>query len=183
MKSTQLALVFPLGDHHKNDNAARISVWSEAVAILQPLLGKVCSRFEPSVRAWKQDINQPFGVVLGRSEPAQFLYFYATGKHVQNEAMRFHLSGFLDQLEPVGENGEDSGIYAVQITPGKNDALAAHLFWHISAMAGEVLPDLGIYFVKEKQAVVSDETDKEILSHIERYAICMVTLAGGSGNA
>lgn len=176
MKTSHLAMVIPIDTAEKNDQSIRAAVWQMATELLLPQLGKRYSRFEPANKAWKQTVNQPFGVVIGRNDPAVFLYFYAAGKSHQEAAIQFHMASFLEGLEPIIKN-EQAGVamYAVQIC-GDGSDVAPHMLWHVALMNGELLPDCGIYFAQEKRALADDALDKHVLSHLEHYAMCVVTL-------
>ena len=113
--------------------------------LLQPTLGRVCKRFEPAVEAWRQKIDQDYGILLGRSDPALFLYFYSSGRHRQEEAVQYHLHGMLDSSQ-VSDRQETETTREYTITPKEGCAMAlqAHLFWHTCMMRGEILPDAGM---------------------------------------
>ena len=72
---------------------------SRSQSVIVPQMGKLCTRFEPSGGAWGQKVSSPYSVILGRSEPALFLYFYASAKHQLDERAKAHLDGFLEHLE------------------------------------------------------------------------------------
>lgn len=92
-RSTTLAIVHPVDKLQGSDDAVRTQVWAETTHLLTPMLGKLYARFEPAQKAWRQATYTPLGVVLGRTDPALFLYFFTYGKTVQKESMEFHLSG------------------------------------------------------------------------------------------
>ena len=92
-RSTTLAIVHPVDKLQGSDDAVRTQVWAETTQLLTPMLGKLYARFEPAQKAWRQATYTPLGVVLGRTDPALFLYFFSYGKTVQKESMEFHLSG------------------------------------------------------------------------------------------
>ena len=73
MLTTNLAIVTPVTE--ADDRAAREAVWQQVTERIVPQMGKLCTRFEPSVGAWGQKVSSPYSVILGRSEPALFLYF------------------------------------------------------------------------------------------------------------
>lgn len=175
MKSMELAIVVPIQGICGNDSAVRTQVWAQTTQLLQPTLGKTCMRFEPASRAWNQSIQRPFGVVLGRSDPAQFLYFYDMGKSMQGDAVKYHLNGILNSCDFTDKKEADKTILiTADPKQGQEEALAAHLFWHVGMMKGEIFPDAGLYFASSRQSCVSDEMEREILNHIGEYAIAMV---------
>ena len=99
MKTTSLVLVLSTDGLTGDDAALRTALWSQVSELLQPTLGRVCKRFEPAVEAWRQKIDQDYGILLGRSDPALFLYFYSSGRHRQEEAVQYHLHGMLDSSQ------------------------------------------------------------------------------------
>ena len=72
MLTTNVAIVAPVTEI--DDRAAREAVWQQVTERILPQIGKLCTRFEPSGGAWGQKVSSPYSVVLGRSEPALFLY-------------------------------------------------------------------------------------------------------------
>ena len=177
MKTIHMAVVVPIEPDQENDGITREAVWCKTTRLLMPQLGKTFTRFEPSAAAWRQKVGQPFGVVLGKSEPALFLYFYTAAKAYQEAAIKFHLAGFLDGLEPTMKNEQgDATVYAIEVK-GDGKEIAPHMLWHVAMINGELLPDCGIYHLREKRAFVDETQDRQILSHLDRYALCVVTLA------
>nr|WP_325195044.1 helix-turn-helix domain-containing protein [uncultured Oscillibacter sp.] len=76
MRVNQLVVVVPVPGPGMDDAAVRTEVWQQVSAFLLQYLGKRYIRFEPATLAWNQKVEQPFGVILGRSDPAMFLYLY-----------------------------------------------------------------------------------------------------------
>ena len=175
MKTTSLVLVLSTDGLTGDDAALRTALWSQVSELLQPTLGRVCKRFEPAVEAWRQKIDQDYGILLGRSDPALFLYFYSSGRHRQEEAVQYHLHGMLDSSQ-VSDRQETETTREYTITPKVGCALAlqAHLFWHTSMMRGEILPDSGIYFVPARQACIAESLHDQILGHMDQYALAVV---------
>ena len=87
------------------------------------------------------------------------------------------MTEFLDGIEPISKN-EQAGVtvYSVQVK-GDGENMAPHMLWHLAMIAGELMPDCGVYFPREQQAFVDDTLEKKGLNHLNRYALCMVTLA------
>ena len=92
-----VAIIAPVTD--TDDQTAREAVWQQVTERIVPQMGRLCTRFEPSSGAWGQKLSAPYSVVLGRNEPALFLYFYASAKHQLDERAKAHLDGFMEQLE------------------------------------------------------------------------------------
>lgn len=182
MRQFKLAIVFPVGQETENDNTLRQILWGKAAELLTPQLGKYYTRFEPAVRAWNQDIDRPYGVILGKSDPALFLYFYAAAKAHQADAIKFHMGAFLDSMELTDRCETDGAtIYSVSLN-GSGEEVHAHMLWHIAMMGGKIMNDCGIYYALQRQAVASNALDQDILEHATRYALCMVTLIAEEGD-
>lgn len=141
------------------------------------MLGKLYARFEPAQKAWRQATYTPLGVVLGRTDPALFLYFFSYGKTVQKESMEFHLSGLMNSLD-VEQKMDNGSIHGFVMSPKENreEAVAAHAAWHVGMTCGEIFPDSGIYFAAVKQATISDKLAEDIAKNMEQYAISLVRL-------
>lgn len=127
------------------------------------MLGKLYARFEPAQKAWRQATYTPLGVVLGRTDPALFLYFFSYGKTVQKESMEFHLSGLMNSLD-VEQKMDNGSIHGFVMSPKENseEAAVAHAAWHVGMTCGEIFPDSGIYFAAVKQATISDKLAEDI---------------------
>ncbi len=52
----------------------------------------------------------------------------------------------------------------------------SHMEWHIASMFGELMPDCGIYFLREGRSYLTEEEHKKILCNMKDYAICVVKL-------
>ncbi len=176
MRFNHLAVVVPVDTGAQNEGMLRTEVWGKVTRLLTPSLGKLYARFEPATAAWGQTLSDPYGVVLGKSEPALFLYFYEAAKTQQERAIQFHMKGFLDGLEPIAKN-EDAGISVFRMeVKGDGEAMGAHMLWHMSMITGELLPDCGVYYLARKEAFAADTLNEDVLGHLPSYALCMVTL-------
>jgi len=175
MKTIHLTVIAPV-DKALDEEAARMEVWARVSALLLSQLGRSYTRFEPAAQAHGQVIDRPYGVILGRSEPALFLYFYAHAKQLQEAAIEFHMKGLTENATPISQcKTEHTAVYALQIQ-GDAAETSAHLHWHLSMLAGELMPDCGLYFLKQKEAFASEELDKDVLSNMRDYALCVATL-------
>ncbi len=182
MRSTTLAIIHSVSGMTGTDENLRRQVWMQTAELLKPMLGKVCGRFEPAAKAWGQDVDKPYGTILGRCDPALFLYFFATGQEVQSKAVKHHMNAFMCQFD-LGEKHQDGEMTGFTLNP-KSDAgqeIAVHLQWHLGMMAGEVFPDSGIYVAPARQSVVSEKLSEQILKHIGDYAISVVRICDESG--
>ncbi|MEG2678658.1 MAG: hypothetical protein RR949_01895 [Oscillospiraceae bacterium] len=177
MKTTSMAVVVPVENPAQDDAASRTLVWSKVVELLKPGLGKLYHRFQPATAAWAQALSHPLGVVMGKTEPALFLYLYGAAKVQQGKAINFHMDSLLGELEP-GTKIQDGKItgYVVEVK-GDGENLGPHLLWHMGMMTGALLPDCGVYYLAHKEAFAADALDREVLTNVPGYALCMVTLA------
>lgn len=97
MLTANIAIVAPVTE--ADDRAAREVVWQQVTERIVPQMGTLCTRFEPSAGAWGQKVSSPYSVILGRNEPALFLYFYASAKRQLDECAKAHFDGFMEHLE------------------------------------------------------------------------------------
>ena len=51
-----------------------------------------------------------------------------------------------------------------------------HIRGHIASMFGELMPDCGIYFLREGRSYLNEAEHKKILCNMKDYAICVVKL-------
>ena len=162
MKFNYLAVIVPVKWLPQNTEQARTQMWGQVTQLLLPNLGKWYSRFYPASTPWGQDIQAPFGVVLGREEPVKFLNLFYRAKRKQDDAVAFHTVGLLsnadlEQAQKIGDT----------------------LVCHVTAAAiqsGSFLPDCGIYYLEQKQAVINPEQERAVSGHPADYALCAVTL-------
>ncbi len=176
MKVVHLAVVTPVEQPQSDHQTMCNTVWQKTTALLLTRLGEYYSRFEPAPRAFKKKISHPFSVITGKHDPAEFLYFYNMAKTRQQDAIKHHMKGLLDGIEPMGnETVNGISVYSVEVN-AHHEETGAHMLWHLAIMTGELMPDCGIYFAEELQAYADDQTDKKVLSNIANYAICIVAL-------
>lgn len=143
--------------------------------------GSLYARFEPAQKAWRQATYTPLGVVLGRTDPALFLYFFSYGKTVQKESMEFHLSGLMNSLDVTQKIGDEDirGFVMSQGEPRRSCGCArrvacGHDLW------GNI-PDSGIYFAAVKQAAISDKLAEDIAKTWSNTPFPGAPLCGGGG--
>lgn len=175
MKTKTMAIVHPVAQLTGDDDTLRTQIWEQTTRLLTPMLGKYYARFEPAPSAWRQPVTTRLGVVLGRSDPALFLYFLAAGKERQQEVMERHLAGLLGGLD-IAEKAENGSVRGFALNPKEDseEVCSAHMAWYVGMTCGELFPDAGIYFAPAKQAVFSDKLTEDILTHLSDYAISLV---------
>lgn len=169
MLTTNLAIVAPVTE--ADDRTAREAVWQQVTERIVPQMGKLCTRFEPSGGAWGQKVSSPYSVILGRNEPALFLYFYASAKHQLDERAKAHLAGFMEHLEIGNEQTVGDTKMCTAYLKGDTAEARSHMEWHIANMFGELMPDCGIYFLREGRSYLSEAEHKRILCNMKDYAI------------
>lgn len=176
MKVNPLAIIVPVNPSAGDSNSQLLGIWQVATELLLPKLGKDFSRFEPAAFAWKQKINKPYGVVLGRDDPALFLYCYSAAKATQQHMIKQHMRPILENLNPIIEDKKEGlSVFAVGLKDN-GEEMGAHMLWHVAMIAGDIMPDCGLYFAKEKEAYANDQLEKKVLENLERYALCVVNL-------
>lgn len=176
MLVNNLAVVVPMWNLTGDDQKLRETIWRQVSGLLLTQLGKRYSRFQPAARAWGQTVDRPFGVALGRSDPALFLYLYTQAKARQEEAIHFHMEKFLDGVDIHSTSVHENIILCSVNTRDDCDATRPHMLWHLAMMGGELLPDCGLYFMEEKKPFADNALEEKVLSRLDRYALCIVKL-------
>lgn len=176
MLVNHLAVVVPVRNRAGDDRKVRETVWQQVAGLLLTQLGKRYSRFQPAAQAWGQTVDRPFGVALGRSDPALFLYLYTQAKARQEEAIHFHMDKLLDGMDIQSESVCRNIILCTVSSKEDGDATRPHMLWHLAMMGGELLPDCGLYFMEEKKPFADNALEEKVLSRLDRYALCIVKL-------
>ena len=171
-----MAIVFRAVESGTGKSKTSEQVWSEAVNLLRPVLGKFCGAFYPATQAWGQAIHDPFGVVFGRRNPVEVLELYAAAREKQVRAISFHLEGLLSpkDLENARKVG-DALFCSIEVQPDDKEKLA-HSVWHLFLQHGVILPDCGIYYAAEGKSILPPKDEQAILTNCSAYALCAVTL-------
>ncbi len=178
-KTATVAFLHPMDGLNGDDRAISEQLWAKTTELLTPALGKFYTRFEPAVDAWGLPVNTPYGVVLGRSDPRKFLVCYIKAHEKQDESVKFHMGGFLSGFE-IGNSFGEGNVQGFQLNPKENAGpdVSSHLSWHLGMMAGEPFPDAGLYYVPARQAVINESLERQVLSSVGSYALCMVCFHG-----
>ena len=176
MKTLLLAVVCPVSGLPQNTEQVRQMVWAEVTGLLQPDLGKFYTSFYPAPRTWGVELNEPFGVLLGRDDPVRFLHILTMATEAQDNATAFHMGSLLtgidvSQTQTVG----DTLICPVHLD-GTNKELEAHSLWLLGIAGGKLLPDCGIYYIQQRRAVAGPDMAKAIAGNLAGYAVCTVRL-------
>ena len=179
MKFCNMAVVVPVDRLAGNDEALRAQVWGTVSELLLPALGKLYRQFNPSNGAWGHKLVRPFGVILGKQEPEQFLALFLAGQQAQQDAIEFHLAAMIKKADMSNAQEIGDSLVCPMIVDGKDPELMAHAIWHISLQKGAPLPDCGIYYTALGRAVASTEEQRAVLANPAGYALCTVTLSQG----
>lgn len=177
MKFCNMAVVVPVDRLAGNDEALRAQVWGKVSELLLPALGKLYRQFNPSNGAWGHKLVRPFGVILGKQEPEQFLALFLAGQQAQQDAIEFHLAAMIKKADMSNVQEIGDSLVCPMIVDGKDPELMAHAIWHISLQKGAPLPDCGIYYTALGRAVASAEEQRAVLANPAGYALCTVTLS------
>lgn len=176
MNGSHMAVVVPLNGLSPNSQEARKEIWGTVTNLLMPMLGKGCGKFYPAGLAWGHTVRKPFGIIMGKEDPAEFLCLYRKARKAQSEATAFHMAALLDKIDPNAvRRAGDALVCPVELDMNDTD-LIGHAFWHVAMHEGSVLPDCGVYYTGLGRAIASREEEKTILISLSDYALCMVTL-------
>ncbi len=176
----QFSIVLPLDEatqdmarQESSRNKLRAILWSQAAEHMKPLLGKTCSSFTPALLP----VALPYGVVLGRTEPHEFLMCYLSAREAQEneiaarnlrirERGRTVLAKQLDEHigMTVTEFNCDDPVLQRELELGNR-------FFH-----GDITAAASLYYVGDNKSYIEAEREKEILSCLEQYAICVAEL-------
>lgn len=176
MKANHLAIIFPAGKLPQNTRQACAAVWSKTSRLLLRNMGKLYASFHPAARPWDVGIRTPFGVVLGRDDPALFLSLFFKARRKQRMSIEYHLGSALaatgfDNLRMVGDT-----LVCPVILDGKDKLLESHIFWQAALASGVILPDCGVYYAEWGRSTVEMGMEKTIESNPADYALCVATL-------
>jgi len=169
MKYNFLAVIIPMKWLPQDTEQARTQAWAMTSQKLLPDLGKLYSRFYPTV-------PYQLGVILGREDPAAFLKMFYLAKKERTEAAAFHSMGLLENIDWERTQKIGDALVCHVVADGNNQALEAHSFWHLAIMSGHLMPDCGIYYMEQQQAFISPEQEQAVSAHPSDYALCTVTL-------
>lgn len=181
MSESHLAVVFSTKGLPQNTEQARAAVWAEASRLLQRDMGKLYDGFYPSPRSWGSDIRYPFGVVMGRDDPAGFLRLYKQAREKREATIDYHVGATLLEAGPKGLRQVGDTLICPVILDGKNKRLTGHVYWHMALKEGAILPDCGVYYAERKRSLVEPGLEKTIESSSADYALCVVVLTCEEG--
>lgn len=124
-------------------------------------------------------MNIPFGVLLGRDAPTDFVHILAAATAEQEAAIDFHVKGLLAGVNPDQVREVGSTLICPVHLDGTDKELEAHSLWQLCFASGVLLPDCGVYYAQQQRSLAGPELKKTISSHLAGYALCVVTLEAG----
>lgn len=179
MKTTQLAVVWPVPSPPQNTRQIHQTVWAQTADLLKPGLGTLYASFYPASQAWGVSLNTPFGVLLGRDAPTDFVHILAAATAAQEAAIDFHVKSLLAGVNPDQVREVGSTLICPVHLDGTDKELEGHTLWQIGFASGVPLPDCGVYYAQQQRSLAGAELKKTIASHLAGYALCVVTLETG----
>jgi hypothetical protein len=175
MKTTQLAVVWPIPELPQNTNQIHQEIWTRTANLLKPGLGMLFDSFYPASRAWGIPLNA-FGVLLGRDAPAACMGILAAASEVRDAAIDFHINGLLAGVNPDQMRTKGDAIICPVYLDGTDKELEAHSLWQLCFFSGVPMPDCGIYYAQQQRSLAGPEQIKTIASHLAGYAVCVAML-------
>lgn len=175
MKTTQLAVVWPIPELPQNTNQIHQEIWTRTANLLKPGLGMLFDSFYPASRAWGIPLNA-FGVLLGRDAPAACMGILAAASEVRDAAIDFHINGLLAGVNPDQMWTTGDAIICPVYLDGTDKELEAHSLWQLCFFSGVPMPDCGIYYAQQQRSLAGPEQIKTIASHLAGYAVCVAML-------
>ena len=82
----------------------------------------------------------------------------------------------MEHLEFGNEQTVDNAKMCTAYFKGDTAEARSHMEWHIASMFGELMPDCGIYFLREGRSYLNEAEHQKILCNMKDYAICVVKL-------
>lgn len=126
MKTTQLAVVWPMPAPPQNTRQIHQTVWAQTADLLKANLGTLYASFYPASQAWGVSLNIPFGVLLGRDAPTDFVHILAAATAEQEAAIDFHVKGLLAGVNPDQVREVGSTLICPVHLDGTDKELEAH---------------------------------------------------------
>ena len=173
-------VVLPLGDtgqamlRNESDlTDLRAMLWNRAADAMKPLLGRICSRISPAVLPGLP----PYSVALGRTEPNVFLMRYLAAREAQemelaNRNLRIRSRGrtvlFQQLVESIG----------MTVTAFRRDdpELCLELERGNRFFQGDITCAACLYYLGLNKSYIEEKQEQQILSQVDRYAICVADL-------
>lgn len=183
-KATYLAVIAPLTDETRGLAAspetrerARMQVWGDVSAALEPLRGEVCGDLQPAAIPWEHPLEAPFSVVLGQSEAATFLLYYALANNAQQEQMRTVGDRLIAKGVTLMEKKLANDTIVQVVSYDGSDPAAANDVSHIKRhLTGDIRGAAGLYSLVHNASLLNSEQENQILSDLSGHAMCLVEL-------
>ena len=173
-------VVLPLGDtgqamlRNESDlTDLRAALWNRAADAMKPLLGRICSRISPAVLPGLP----PYSVALGRTEPNVFLMRYLAAREAQemelaDRNLRIRSRGRIIFSERLDES------IGMTVTAFRRDdpELCQELERGNRFFQGDITCAACLYYLGLNKSYIEEKQEQQILSQVDRYAICVADL-------
>ena len=175
MLTTNLAIVAPVTE--ADDRAAREAVWQQVTERIRPADGKALH----AVRAVRRRMGTESVQSIQRHPRAETnRRCSCTSTHLRSiswmSAQRHIWTAFWSIWRSGNEQTVGDTKMCTAYLKGDTAEARSHMEWHIANMFGELMPDCGIYFLREGRSYLNEAEHKKILCNMKDYAICVVKL-------
>lgn len=173
-------VVLPLRDmelamlqRESNLTDLRAALWNRAADAMKPLLGRICSRISPAALPGLP----PYSVALGRTEPHVFLMRYLAAREAQEMELADRNLRIRGRGRTIFSERLDKSI-GVTVTAFRRDdpELCRELERSDRFFQGDITGSACLYYLRLNKNYIEDEQEKQILSRVDRYAICVADL-------
>lgn len=131
--------------------------------------------FTPAHSVERQPLYHPYGVVLGKTDPALFMFCISNAQFAMAEQVSRQLMGIMDQIKPIIK-GEVEGASFMALTIDGSKLDARTLDWCVKQERGEFHADIPLYSLPHGTANLSPEQQSEIQRGMKEYAICVLNV-------
>lgn len=151
----------------------RATLWDRAAHTMKPLLGRTCSGISPAVLPGLP----PYGVALGRTEPHVFLMCYLAAMEAQEKELADRDFRIRGRGRTIFSKRLDESI-DVTVTAFRRDdpELYRELERIDRFFQGDITGAACLYYLGLNKSYIKEEQEKQILSQVDRYAICVADL-------
>lgn len=151
----------------------RATLWNRAADSMKPLLGRICSRISPAVLPGLP----PYSVALGRTEPHAFLMCYLAAREAQEKELADRDLRIRGKGRTIISERLDESI-GVTVTAFRCDdpELRRELERGDHFFRGDITGAACLYYLGLNKNYIKEEQEEQILSRVDRYAICVADL-------
>lgn len=155
----------------------RSMLWSIAAERMKALLGKTCSMFAPAVTPAWCSAPVPFGVALGAVEPHEFLMCYFSAQKTQEDEIHARVRRIEAMGKTVFTKQLNDHVEMVVMSMNMEDPeLRREMEFANRFFRGDITAACGLYYVGLDQCHIEEDVEKTILSHLDKYAVCVAEL-------